>query len=102
MIGAAVGLLLQIQMGTMIRPETVTVGQHFAAIIRVRAPRGSTIQMPVGTSMPLFVDTAGPMHSIDTTAVDYVQTTTAYVLVAWDTGSHKLGLGDVVIADSHG
>jgi hypothetical protein len=102
MIAGILGLWLQIQGGGVqasvaVQPETVTVGQHFVATVRVRAPRGSTIEFPVGTGTPSTVDTAAATRRRDTTTADGVEATSAYVLAAWDTGTVTLGLGDVVI-----
>lgn len=100
MLVGLVGLLLQIQpiqAGVTVKPETVTVGQHFVATVRVRAPLGATIQFPVGTAIPAAVDTAGLAVRHDTTTASYLESTTKFELAAWDTGRVKLGLGDVVV-----
>ncbi|MGE5748335.1 MAG: hypothetical protein ACM31F_00130, partial [Gemmatimonas sp.] len=38
-----------VQLGVNVTSDTVTVGQRFVAIIRVRAPRGATIEFPTAS-----------------------------------------------------
>ncbi len=94
---AIAGLWLQVQMGAVVRPETVTVGQHFNATIRVRVPAGAQLRFPLPDSSA-HVDTAAPMQRRETTSSQFTETTVNYVLAAWDTGTQSLGLGDVAVA----
>jgi hypothetical protein len=105
MIAFVVGVLLQVQqvqMGIEVRPDTVTVGEHFIATVRVRAPLGTTLKFPIGTATPANVDTAGAMRRRDTTTSSYTETTVAYRLAAWRIGVQRLGLGDVVVSTPTG
>ncbi len=102
----AVGVWLQVQagvqMGTLVRPETVTVGQHFAAVVHVRAPRGSMIEAPPAPDSMGAVAAAAAPGRRDVTGADYVDATLTYVLAAWDVGAQQLGLGDVLVRTSAG
>jgi len=93
---------IAVQLGVSVRPDTVTVGQHFVVVIRVRAPRGATIEFPQ-------VSDSAATRSITATQVvskPVVQTiqdsagilsSAAYRLAAWDVGAQSLGLPDVTV-----
>jgi len=85
-----------------VRPETVTVGQHFTATVRVRGPGGAELRFPSRPDTSSRVDTAAAMTRQDVNASDYTEATVTYALAAWDTGSQALGLGDVVVATGAG
>jgi hypothetical protein len=86
-----------VQIGVRATPDTVTVGESFRLVVRVRAPRGAEIGFPVGPDSGLDVEAVDPrvvQRSPDTTAVDE---TALYRLVAWDTGTQVAHLGTVVV-----
>jgi hypothetical protein len=86
-----------VQLGVRVEPDTVTVGQPFRVIVRVRAERGARIEFPVGP------DTTGPVQSLDTRVVTDAPDTTAaeatavYRLAAWDVGRHAVGIPDIAV-----
>lgn len=91
-----------VQLGVRISPDTVTVGQRFIVVVRVRAPRGATIAFPSVTDSAA----AGPLTATRVVARSATVTTpdtsatiqsTAYRLTAWDIGPQPLSLGDVVV-----
>lgn len=87
----------RLQMGVAVRPDTVTVGEHYTVSVRVRAPRGATISFPVGPDSGLAVEAVDPRvitSAPDTTVVDR---TAIYKLVAWDTGGQAAHLGSLVV-----
>lgn len=92
----------RIQAGTVVRPETTTVGQHFVATIKVRAPQGVRVLFPTRPDSGAHVDSAGPSSRTDTTAGGYTESTVSYVLAAWDTGSQSLGIDSVAIVSAGG
>ena len=106
MIALAMALLLQgsqggqpppVRMGYEIRPETVTVGDPFRVVIRVRAPRGAEVEFPTAPDSGAKIEALDPrqlLPSADSTAVDV---RAVYGLAAWDVGSQPLQLGDVVV-----
>jgi hypothetical protein len=87
-----------VQMGAVVQPDTVTVGQHFVLRLRVRAPKGAEIGFPVGPDSSVAVEAVDPRReqvAADTTAVER---TAVYRLVAWRTGAQHIALGAVVIS----
>ena len=60
-----------VQLGVRVQPETVTVGEPFRVIVRVRAQRGARIEFPLGP------DTTGAVQSLDTRVVTDAPDTTA-------------------------
>lgn len=86
-----------VQYGISVRPDTVTVGQHFELLVRVRAPVGSTIEFPANPDSGASIEALDPraISTFDDTAA--VEQTARYVLAAWDTGSVHTTLGTVVV-----
>ena len=93
---------IDVQLGTAIQPETVTVGQHFTATVRVRVPSGATLRFQMHPDSGAAVDTAAATTRTDAHAATYDESTVRYVLAAWDTGAVPIGLDDVVVATSAG
>jgi hypothetical protein len=87
----------QVQLGTSVRPETTTVGQHFIATVRVRVPLGTDVKFPLRPDSGARVDSAGSFVRSDSTVGGLTESTMNYVLAAWDTGSQRLGLDSVVV-----
>lgn len=92
----------QVQAGTIVRPETTTVGQHFVATIRVRVLAGSQISFPARPDSSSHVDSAGPVARGDSTAGGFTVSTASYVLAAWDTGAQSVGLAGVTVVTGAG
>ncbi|HEX6966160.1 MAG TPA: hypothetical protein VF166_10200 [Gemmatimonadaceae bacterium] len=86
-----------VQYGISVRPDTVTVGQHFEVLVRVRAPMGATIAFPAGPDSGASIEAIDPrtVTTFDDTAA--VEQTARYVLAAWDTGAVHTTLGTVVV-----
>lgn len=95
--GARAGAPPPVQLGVTITPDTVTVGEPFRVLVRVRAPRGASIEFPAAP------DSAAAVQALDPRAVrelgdpDAVDRTAAYRLVAWDVGALGLGLDAVTV-----
>jgi hypothetical protein len=91
-----------VQLGVRVQPETVTVGQPFRVIVRVRAARGARIEFPLGP------DTVGAVQSLDTRVVTDAPDTTAseatavYRMAAWDVGRHTVGIPEITIRTRDG
>ena len=113
MIGlAGVVLLLQVanpaapafpvQLGVSVTSDTVTVGERFIAILRVRAPIGASIRFPTESDSASSSAITGTQligkPAIDST-VDSTGITmsAAYRLAAWDIGPQRLGLPDIAV-----
>ena len=90
------------QLGVTISPDTVTVGQQFIVVIRVRAPRGATVTLPATSdsayaSSPTSTQLIGKpeMQPVEDSAGTTVSG--AYRFAAWDVGPQRLGLPDIMI-----
>jgi hypothetical protein len=92
---------IPVQLGVRITPDTVTVGQRFIAVIRVRVPRGAEIVFPRPDSASTDSVTATQM--IGQPAIDSIADSTAtvmsaaYRLAAWDVGPQPLGIGNILV-----
>jgi uncharacterized protein DUF4381 len=86
-----------VELGVRVAPDTVGIGQPFVVAVRVRAPRGATIDFPAGP------DSGGAIEAIDprvgTVHPDPSGTdvTAQYRLAAWDLGRQALTFGPVVV-----
>ncbi len=113
MLTPALALLLQVaapasqpaipvQLGVRITPDTVTVGQHFVAVVRVRAPAGATIEFPTQSDSAATAS-ATATQLIGKPVVQPIPDSTgvtmsaAYRLAAWDIGPQRLGLTDIIV-----
>lgn len=86
-----------VQMGYVIEPDTVTVGDPFRLTIRIHAPRGASVEFPAGPDSGAAVEALDPRQERqgpDSTALDVAGT---WRLVAWDTGDQPLRIKDVVV-----
>ena len=91
-----------VQVGTAVRPETTTVGQHFVATVRVRVPDGTRVIFPTRPDSGAHVDSAGATTRTESTAGGFTESTVNYVLAAWDTGGQSLGLDSIVVIGPSG
>jgi hypothetical protein len=95
-------LLLQVQLGSKVTPDTVTVGQRFILLLKVRAPAGAKIQFPTRVDSAVAASPTAP-QIIGTPLMDSVPDATgttrtaAYRFTAWDIGVQRLGLGNIAI-----
>jgi hypothetical protein len=93
---------IPVQLGVNVSSDTVTVGQRFIAVIRVRAPRGATIDFPT-TSDSASLASATATQLIGKPAIEPVADSSgttmsaAYRLAAWDIGLQRLGLPDIAV-----
>lgn len=91
-----------VQMGSKVTPDTVTVGQRFILLLKVRGPLGATIQFPTGVDSSIIGKPTSP-QIIGTPLIDSVPDATgttrtaAYRFTAWDIGIQGLGLGNVAV-----
>ena len=94
----------RVQRGILVRPDTVTVGDPFEVVVRVRAPRGSTISFPE----PPAPEPTADIEPIDPRAVTQaadsgaVEQTARYRLVAWNVGRLPITLDDIVVQTPSG
>ena len=93
---------IPVQLGVRVSPDTVTVGERFIAIVRVRAPAGATSEFPAKSgSAAAAVPTAAQIigKPVVQSIPDSLGTTmsAAYRLAAWDIGPQRIGLSDIVV-----
>ena len=94
---------IQVQAGTTLERDTVTVGDVVRLTIRVRAPLGATVGFPTAVDstavvQPLEAPTV--RNGADSaTSVDRIAT---YRLSAWDIGAQPIKLGDVTVQTDQG
>lgn len=93
-----------IRIGVAVTPDTVTVGERFTVIVRVRAPAGSTIEFPAGTDSTAKVDLAGDVVVVEPRLLPAgagppaeMEQTAGYRMAAWDIETQPLGLGDIIV-----
>ena len=90
------------QLGVSVTADTVTVGQRFVAVLRVRAPRGAVIEFPT-TMDSAAASTLTGIELIGKPAIatlpDSVSQimSAAYRLAAWDIGIQRLAFPDIVV-----
>jgi hypothetical protein len=91
---------LPVQRGWSVTPDTVTVGQPFRVVLRIRAPQGATVTFPNGPDSASTIEAVDPRQLralVDSTGNGGVDETASYRVVAWDVGTQPLALGDVIV-----
>lgn len=91
-----------VALGVAIVPETVTVGDPFRLVVRVRAPRGSTVEFPVAPDSGTGVEPLDPVVVVPSPDSSVVEQTATYRLAAWDVGALAIRLGEVVVTGAAG
>lgn len=100
----AAPVTVPVRIGVSVRPDTVTVGDPFTVIVRVRAPAGSTVEFPAAPDSAAAVDLAADavvgeprvIAGPDGSPLEMEQSA-GYRMQAWDVDSLSLGLGDVIV-----
>jgi hypothetical protein len=93
---------IPVQLAVSVTADTVTVGERFTLILRVRAPQGSTIEFPQSVDSASSSSITG-MEMIGKPAVLTLPGNTdnmmsaAYRLAMWDVGSQRIALPDIVV-----
>jgi hypothetical protein len=89
---------IPVQAGATVDRDSVTVGDVVTLLVRIRAPRGATVNFPAA------VDSLGPVQSLEPPTVrdgsdtlDYTDRVAAYRLAAWDVGTLPIRLGEVLV-----
>ena len=93
---------IAVQAGTVLDRDSVTVGDVVRLTVRVRAPRGATVNFPTaGDSLGAVQSLEPPVvrNGSDTTATDRIA---VYRLAAWDVGLLPVRLGDVLVQTEAG
>lgn len=86
----------RVQMGVTVQPDTVTVGDPYLVMVRVRAPVGTQIGFPAPPDTGGTVEGVDPLVvRADTSNPNAEDRTAIYRLAAWDTGQVSVVLGEV-------
>lgn len=92
---------IPVQLGTRLTADTVTVGEQFIAVIRVRVPRGASVEFPQADTSAATPATGTAIVGVPVIqSVEDAATVTmsaAYRLAAWDVGQQPLGLREIVV-----
>ena len=86
-----------VQMGYTVEPDTVTVGDPFRLIVRVRAPLGASVEFPAAPDSGAAVEALDPRQEQQGPDSTSLEVTAGWRLAAWDTGDQLLRLGDIVV-----
>lgn len=96
---------LSAQMGTKVTPDTVTIGDPFILIVRVKVKPGFTVefpQMPDSTEgRPSKIGLVG-QPLLERAPTDSLEFRATYKLAAWDTGLQPIPLTDVHVTGRNG
>ncbi len=88
------GFMPTLRAGTLVRPESVTVGEGFVFVVSVQVPVAARIDWPSITDSMGVVGQREPVR-IRSSEQGATRTETAtYELAAWDVGSLPIGLTD--------
>jgi hypothetical protein len=86
-----------IQRGVVVQPESVTVGDPFRVVIRVRAPLGSVIEFPAAPDSSEKVEPLDRVVVAPGTDSTAVEQTATWRLAAWDVGRRMLRFPDILV-----
>jgi hypothetical protein len=91
-----------VQRGVVIRPESVTVGDPFRVVVRIRAPLGTVLEFPAAPDTGLDVEPLDPVSVVAGTDTTVVEQTATYRLAAWDTGRLPIRFPDILARGNDG
>jgi len=89
---------VRVQRAIVVQPETVTVGDPFRIIVRVKAPRGADIGFPEAPDSAGKVEAIDPVQVTTTQDSAFTDQTAVYRVAAWDVGRIPIRLGNVRVA----
>lgn len=91
----------QAQFGLTVNPDTVTVGEHFIVVARLRITKDVQFTIPTGgLTDSSAVDMVAERLITDTVVGDFRDIRIVWKLAAWRTGAVKLGLQDIMLDGS--
>jgi len=94
---ARVGQAAAVSLGVVVLPETVTVGEPFRVVVRLRAPRGATLDFPQAPDSGTGVEALDPVDVAPSADTLVTEQTATYRLAAWDVGARRIRLPDVLV-----
>ncbi len=89
---------MRVQRAVVVQPETVTVGDPFRVVVRIRAPRGSDVGFPDAPDSVGAVEAIDPVQIVSSTDSAAADQSAVYRLAAWDVGRIAIPLGNVRVA----
>lgn len=102
MLLQAVTLGGRVQSGVTVSPDTVTVGDPFTVVVRVRAPLGASIEFPQTPDSGGAVEALDPVQVVPSTDTLAVDQSALYRVAAWDVGTFAIGFPDILVRESIG
>ncbi|MBL0939983.1 MAG: hypothetical protein IBJ03_13905 [Gemmatimonadaceae bacterium] len=88
----------RIQAGSVVRPDTVEVGDPFVFVVTVAVPAGAKVEWPRIEDSTAVVNMRGPVRVIDEGTKGSTRRERAeYTLSAWNVGRLPLGLNDAIV-----
>lgn len=91
-----------LRVGSVVRPDTVAVGDPFLLVVTIEVPSDATVQWPSITDTAAAVVMRAPPR-VTSVALDGLRRETAeYVLTAWNIGPLPLGLPDASVREPSG
>ncbi|MCO4101605.1 hypothetical protein [Gemmatimonas sp.] len=88
----------RVRAGTMVRPDTVTVGDPFIFVVTISVPANARIEWPTIADSSAVVAMRGPVKITDEgTKLGMRREKAEYSLSAWDVGSLPLNMPDAMV-----
>lgn len=85
--------------GVVVQPESVTVGDPFRVVVRVRAPRGAVLEFPSAPDSGSGVEALDPVVVVPSADSSATEQTATYRLAAWDVGRLPIRFPDVLVTE---
>ncbi len=86
-----------IRAGSIVRPDTVTVGEPFTLLVTIEVPLSATVQWPAIGDTAAMVAMRTPARVSSVVAGAVRRETAEYTLAAWNIGVLPLGVPDVTV-----
>lgn len=86
-----------VQRGVVVQPESVTVGDPFRVVVRIRAPLGSILEFPESPDTSFKVEPLDRVAITPSADSSVVEQTAVYRLAAWDIGRRPLRFPEVLV-----
>jgi len=88
----------RVRAGSLVKPDTVEVGDPFTFVVTVVVPATARVEWPSITDSSAVVAMREPVKIVDEgTKMAQRRERAVYTLSAWDVGTLKLGMPDIVV-----
>ena len=98
----AISLGGRIQSGVVVRPDSVTVGDPFEVVVRVRAPKDAVIEFPQTPDSGAAVEALDPVQVTSFPDTSATERTARYRVTAWDVGELPIHFDDIIVREAIG